>query len=243
MSVFTFRRHEKKYLISEAQKELLLQAMSEHMRPDEFCPNGQSYLVRSIYYDTEDNHLIRLSIQKPTYKEKIRVRKYGKYQDGRNDCFLELKKKTAGIVTKRRIECTLAEAIAFIEKGMIPKRDTYEEKQIIEEFRYFLSRYEVKAKTLVVTDRVAYYDKDNPEFRLTFDSNLFGRRTQLDFDEQSTLGRLIPEHMVVMELKVTEAVPLWFARILSEYKIYPSSFSKYGTEYHQFILEGEQTHV
>jgi hypothetical protein len=96
---------------------------------------------------------------------------------------------------------------------------------------------------MVVTDRVAYYDKENPDFRLTFDTNLFGRRTYLDFDEENTLGRLIPEQMVVMELKVVEAVPLWFARLLSIHQIYPSSFSKYGAEYQRYILEGEQNHV
>lgn len=243
MSDFSFRRHEKKYLITEQQKKALLDAIVDHMRPDAFCPDGKSYLIRSVYYDTDDNHLIRLSIQKPTYKEKLRVRKYGRYQDGRNDCFLELKKKTAGIVTKRRIACTLDEATNFIEKGVVPIREDYEEKQIIAELKYFLSCYRVKAKTMVVTDRVAYYDKDNPDFRLTFDTNLFGRRQALEFDVESSLGRLVPEGMVVMELKVVEAVPLWFARILSNLQIYPSSFSKYGTEYRQYILEGESHHV
>lgn len=68
-----FRRYEKKYLLTPAQQEFILHGVRGYMKEDAY---GR-YTICNIYYDTEDYSLIRSSLDKPVYKEKLRVRSYG----------------------------------------------------------------------------------------------------------------------------------------------------------------------
>ena len=84
----SFQRCEKKYFLTPAQQQTLLAVMADHTRRDVY---GE-YTICSTYYDTEDWRLIRASIEKPAYKEKLRMRSYGTpAENGR--VFAELKKK------------------------------------------------------------------------------------------------------------------------------------------------------
>ena len=69
-----FKRYELKYLLSEEQKGRILAAMAPYMEPDAY---GRS-AVRSLYFDTDNYRLARRSIEKPAYKEKLRIRSYGR---------------------------------------------------------------------------------------------------------------------------------------------------------------------
>lgn len=111
MSQDTFARVEKKYVISREQYEWIRQFLAEYTVEDEY---GQS-TIRNVYYDTPGEEMIRHSIQKPEFKEKVRVRGYGKI--GRNDdVFVELKRKYRGIVYKRRVSMPLSEAERFLAR-------------------------------------------------------------------------------------------------------------------------------
>ena len=98
MNGYTFERRELKYRITDAQRAALEAAFGTQMIPDE---HGESTIC-NIYYDTADYRLIRASLEKPAYKEKLRLRSYGVTEPG-GEVFLELKKKYKGIVYKRRI--------------------------------------------------------------------------------------------------------------------------------------------
>ena len=89
MASGVFRRREQKYMLTAQQRQDLEVLMKEKMRPDKF---PYSY-VRSIYYDTPDRRIIRASLQKPVYKEKLRLRCYGNVT-GSSEVFLELKRNT-----------------------------------------------------------------------------------------------------------------------------------------------------
>ena len=98
MNGYTFERRELKYRITDAQRAALEAAFDARMVPDEY---GESTIC-NIYYDTADYRLIRAPLEKPAYKEKLRLRSYGVTGPG-GEVFLELKKKYKGIVYKRRI--------------------------------------------------------------------------------------------------------------------------------------------
>ena len=98
MNGYTFERRELKYRITDAQRAALEAAFGARMVPDKY---GESTIC-NIYYDTADYRLIRASLEKPAYKEKLRLRSYGVTEPG-GEVFLELKKKYKGIVYKRRI--------------------------------------------------------------------------------------------------------------------------------------------
>lgn len=217
-----FERTEKKYVITNKQKQQLLDMIKDKICDDEY---GES-TVCSLYFDTDDYRLIRTSIDKPIYKEKLRLRSYGT-PHGNSTVFLELKKKFNGIVYKRRETMTLHQADLYILKGEMPK-DT----QIMREINWVKTHYKnLLPRMSVCYDRNAYYSKEDTELRITFDKNVRFRNFDLDLSHGSYGEKIIDDNTCVMEIKALYAMPLWLCNALNTLKIYPSSFSKYGTAY------------
>lgn len=218
-----FNRYEKKYLLSQEQYIRLRKALQPHMEEDMYG----LHTICNIYYDTPDDALIRRSIDKPIYKEKLRLRSYGipKLED---NVFLEIKKKYRGIVNKRRISMTLQEAYNYTIQGIRPR----EEGQILKEIDYFLRFYQtLYPKLYLAYDRVALFGKIDPGFRVTFDHNIRSRRTKVGLEHGDIGEPLLNERYYLMESKILGAAPIWFSRLLSQHCIYPTSFSKYGNIY------------
>ena len=103
-----FKRYELKYLLTQEQKERVLEAMAPYMELDKY---GRT-TIRNLYYDTDSFRLIRHSIEKPAYKEKLRIRSYSK-ADPYSPVFVELKKKYDSVVYKRRLAMAETEAIGW----------------------------------------------------------------------------------------------------------------------------------
>lgn len=227
----TFKRYEKKYFLTRYQKDELEKILSSHMEKDRFCQANEYYLIRNVYYDNDENTLLRLSTNKPIFKEKLRLRKYGEFGDGKDSYFLEMKRKYNGLVYKRRVTLTKNEVDDFINNNVIPNKDNFQDKQILKELEYMKSKYAVEPKTFVVYKRTAYFDVSDHNFRLTFDYDIRTRHQSFDFDDDSYERQLLDNDTFLMEVKISDATPLWFARALSELKIYPASFSKVGQDY------------
>lgn len=222
MAECVFNRYEKKYLLPEPIYLALRKQLKPYMNED--CYG--LHTICNIYYDTEDNYLVRRSIDKPAYKEKLRLRSYGvPNMDSR--VFLEIKKKFKGVVNKRRIPLTLQEAYDYLEHGIRPSKDS----QILRELDYFLKRYPVQQGLYLAYDRIALAGIENPDFRVTFDQNIRSRRFDMGLEKGDKGLLLLPKGYYLMESKVMGATPLWFTHILSELSIYPVSFSKYGNIY------------
>ncbi len=232
MEILSFKRKERKFILSRKQMENIIPIILQYMNYDKYCENGKWYLIRNIYLDTDDNHLIRLSTMKPYYKEKMRIRKYGYYGDGKDAYFLEIKKKVSDIVTKRRIKLSKEELDLFLEKNIIPIKNTYIENQVLKEFNYFLSYRKVHKALFLSYERLAFTGKEDKSLRLTFDMNLLARRNNLNIDiYDENMEKIIDSDQIVMEIKASNAMPLWIVNMLSENCIYRRSFSKYGNQY------------
>lgn len=202
--------------------EKLLEYAQGRIKPDEF---GES-TIRSLYLDTDDFRLIRNSIDKPVYKEKLRLRSYTK-ADENTTVFLELKKKFDGVVYKRRERMTYGEAENYFYNKVKPK-DT----QIMREIDWTMNFYKgLSPKMLVIYDRQAFYGCDDDDLRITFDRNLRYRADELNFTTDAYGESILSQELCVMEIKVLWSMPIWLCNALNELKIYPSSFSKYGTAY------------
>lgn len=220
--ILIFRRVEKKYRLTPAQKDALLQEVQSHLTPD---AHGRS-TVCSLYLDTPEHLLIRNSIDARVYKEKLRLRSYGTPAPDEH-VFLEIKKKYKGVVYKRRVIMTLQEAMAYIGGGEKPL-----ESQIMSEIDYAMHFYrQPKPAMLIAYEREAYFDRDLPSLRLTFDTNVRYREHDLHLDHGHHGTLLLPDDTILMEIKTDGAMPLWLARALSHCGILPTSFSKYGTAY------------
>lgn len=224
-----FERVEKKYCLSASQYKNVMSRMQKHMKMDQY---GLSTIC-NIYYDTEDYELIRRSIEKPVYKEKLRLRSYG--IPGENDrTFLEIKKKYDGIVYKRRISMTLKDAGNYLEHGIKPQNVN---EQILSEIDYFISYYHPVPKVFLAYDRIAMYGIEDASIRVTFDHNIRSRQEDLKLSRGDIGHLLMEDGEVLMEIKVSNAYPLWLTSILSEFEVYPTSFSKYGEIYKKVCME------
>lgn len=223
-----FERHEKKYLLTRAQYEKVQNLLQQHMCTDKYG----LHTVSSIYLDTESNAIIRESISKPTYKEKIRLRSYGT-PGPKDTVFLELKKKVNGIVYKRRIPLALREAERYLRAGIRPSQTG----QIFEEIDWFLTRKKPSPAVCISCDRLAFYGKEDLDFRVTFDFRMRWRTDELSLAYGSSGHYLVDPDLCLMEVKTKDALPLWLTRFLSEHSIFPTSFSKYGTCYTKHLLQ------
>lgn len=236
MAISTFQRKEIKFMLNLEQYHRLMETIPIYMNPDKYCVDGKEYGIYNVYYDTEDDYLIRESLSKPYYKEKIRLRSYDSpaAQDGR--VFLEIKKKVGGIVTKRRVTMTLTEADAYITRRVKPAELTkYLQKQIFSELDVFLDHYHIAPKQYISYQRSAFFGKDDPDFRLTLDRQITERRYDITLTKPSYGSQIIEADQRLMEVKIAGAMPLWLSQELAKLQIYKISFSKYGKAYQNYI--------
>ena len=151
-----FKRKEIKYLLTSAQLEAFRTAMEEHMEPDAF-PHSS---ISNLYYDTPDFRMVRRSLEKPLYKEKLRLRSYGKAEDS-SQAFLEIKKKALGVVYKRRESLPYSQAIAYLD-GSIPGG----EGQIFRELDWILFAYgDLSPAMFVSYERDSFRGLEDPGLR------------------------------------------------------------------------------
>lgn len=243
MVIEIFNRQEEKYMLDDMTYRGILEQIEEHMCSDEYSKEGGFYSICNIYYDTGDDRLIRKSIDKPVYKEKLRLRTYGTPDSG-SEAFVEIKKKYHNTVNKRRVVMPFDMATAYLNEGISPDCDGVN-RQIFREIDYFRNFYTVVPKVYISYDRRAYFDMNDCSFRVTFDTNIRTRRTDVKLESGSYGQQLLEPDMWLMEVKISDAVPAWFCGVLSQYRLYPTSFSKYGEEYRRYlqhnIKKGEKT--
>lgn len=233
-----FQRYELKYLLTPEQKAAVRQAMAPYMELDRY---GRT-TIRNIYFDTDNYRLVRRSIEKPVYKEKLRVRSY-RQAGPETPVFVELKKKYKHVVYKRRIALPEQEAMAWLqggEKGVCGMNEpSPKQRQIFREVEYFLNYYETLTPAVFLSyEREAYCTREPSDFRVTFDERILCRREELSLEAGISGSELLPENMTLMEIKCAGGIPLWMTHVLTQEHIYKTSFSKYGTAYQRMIYPG-----
>ena len=217
--ISVMKRYELKYVLTKKQVDAFKTKVLDHMKVDKYGLTT----ISSIYYDTPNYTLINRSIEKPLYKEKIRLRSYGLAKED-TPVFLEIKRKNEKIVYKRRIATVEDKAERFFEG-----EEEFDKEQISRELLAFKERYgTLEPKYLIIYDRVAYY-QENSDLRITLDMNPRYRTENLNLHTSLEGTPLLKEGEAILEIKVQHSVPLWLAEILTKEKIYQSSFSKVGT--------------
>ncbi len=224
-----FQRREIKFMVDARQRAILEQAFRGHMAPD---PHGESTIC-NIYYDTPDYRLVRTSMEKPIYKEKLRMRSYGRVSS-EGTVFLELKKKYKGIVYKRRIELPEDRAAAYMS-GQNPMPD---DGQIGREIDWFCKFYEgIRPAVYLCYDRSPWYSVEDPNLRATFDKRIRFREEDMSLTAAPGGQHLLLPHQSLFEIKTADAIPLWLVEALEMGEVRQASFSKYGEAYTTMIKE------
>ena len=241
-----FKRKEKKYVLDQGDYLALMGLIGEKLEEDEYAYSH----IESLYYDTPDWRMINRSMEKPLYKEKLRVRVYGTMGETQNAnldqvAFVELKKKFKGIVYKRRMAMSLQGALAFMggmdyEEAMaaypatsndLELEPTWRDKQIAAEIRACVDRWQPLAPAMIIAvDRMSLRTNDGSGVRMTFDFNSRWRTNPLGFGEAEG-EQLMPNNEIILEIKAQGSYPLWLVHALDQAKIYPVSNTKYGRAY------------
>lgn len=221
-----FKRTEIKYLLNPLQESALMEQIESRLSKDVY---GKS-TISNLYFDTEDYELIRSSIEKPLYKEKLRLRSYETPTDS-TKVFVELKKKVAGTVYKRRLSMPYGDAIAYLFGEQISIGNS----QIRNEIDWFMKRYPLSPKAFISYDRSAWKGLQDPGLRITFDRNILFRGDQLDLSNGTFGFSVLDPDKTVMEIKMNQPMPLWLALSLNTLGIFPVSYSKYGNCYKSYI--------
>ncbi len=224
-----FQRYEYKYILTKDQVGAVKQAISSGMHIDEYGPTT----IRNIYFDTDDFRLIRTSLDKPVYKEKLRLRSY-RYAEKDDLIFAELKKKYEGIVFKRRTEATYFDVMDWL----LSCGDAPRDEQIMKEITCFRNYYkDLKPKVFLTYERAAYLSEDDPSLRITFDRNILGRNREISFSSGIYGKQILPQDQVLMEIKFAGAMPFWLVQLLYKLDLHRSSFSKYGEYYKNYLKD------
>ena len=230
MAIEVFNRYEQKYLLTRETFLKVNEAVKQHMEPDAHSVGDVFYPICNIYYDTEDCALIRASVAKPAYKEKLRLRSYGRAKPD-DLVYLEIKKKYRCLVNKRRTAIPLSCAAEFVQTGALPQVLPCMNRQVMGELSYFVRTHTLMSKAFVAYDRIAYFDRETHDLRISFDRNLRARSDRLSLTSADTGAPIIRSDVYVMEVKTRFAAPLWLTDLLADHGLYKQSFSKYGSFY------------
>lgn len=224
-----FERVESKYILTKAQYVEIMKRIQDRLIPDMF-PHSE---ITSIYFDTDDYKLIRTSLEKPAYKEKLRLRSYG-IKDDNTSVFMEIKKKYNGVTYKRRQDMTYRESTNYILFDKMPC-DT----QIMKEINYLKNTgKQLNPKVLIAYSRDSWAGKNDNDLRITFDSNIRFSLKNLLLTNTDPERKLTDDDTIIMEIKTISAMPLWLTYTLDELQIYPGNFSKYGQIYEEYLRKG-----
>lgn len=224
----TFQRYELKYLLTLEQRDAMVAVMEPYMALDKYGRTS----IRNIYFDTDSYRLIRRSIEKPIYKEKLRLRSYGPARDG-TAVFVELKKKYRDVVYKRRLAMPEAQALQWLRGDASQGTDC----QIGREIQYFISYYQsLQPAVFLSYERQAWFAKDGSDLRITFDDSILSRQEHISLAADTWGTPLLPDDRVLMEIKTSGGIPLWMTHFLTENHIYKTPYSKYGTAYRNLIF-------
>lgn len=228
----TFERYEIKYILEPEQKQAIREAMESCMKLDDY---GRT-IIRNIYLDTPNHRLVRRSLEKPAYKEKLRLRSYS--QAGPDDpVFVELKKKYRSVVYKRRLVLSESQAMETFSRNLpLPCSS-----QIAREMEYFRKYYRELCPAMFLSyEREAYYSLDGSGFRVTFDEHILAREDDFSLGSQIYGQALLREGQTLMELKTAGGIPLWMSHALAREKIFRTTFSKYGEAYRRQVERNQE---
>lgn len=229
MALEIFRRREQKYLITKKQYKELFIRVSSYMRPDKNGNDGR-YTVSSLYFESPKNTIYFETKNKLKYRQKLRLRTYDE-TDEDSTAFFEIKQKHKKVVNKRRLLMSLQEANRYLQADLSDPLSQYKttNAQVMKEIHYFRQLYELYPEMVVSYDRHALHGVEDDQLRMTFDFDLRARSEDLFLEHGSYGDYFIDPNLVVLEVKVNDAVPLWLARILQDLNCEQRSASKFCT--------------
>ncbi|MDR2798411.1 MAG: polyphosphate polymerase domain-containing protein [Treponema sp.] len=221
-----FQRYEQKYLLNPVQYYAVLEMLKDYAAIDDYGVNT----IYSLYYDTPGFAIARKSRDKSTYKEKLRLRSYGVPQPG-DTVYWELKKKLQGVTYKQRIPTEFTPGVLDFHGDAPP--------QVCNEIRWFFTYYKPLPQCLISYERLAFRSREHTNLRITFDTRIRFRASDLDVSHGPAGTLLLDENRFLMEVKTDRSIPLFLSAYLTRLNLFPVSCSKYRMAFEQLMYKGE----
>lgn len=226
-----FLRYEFKYILDNEKKAKIESELSHFMQLDPFVEQfeNKKYLVRSLYFDDPVYSFYYEKTDGLMHRQKFRIRTYAVEYNEEIPIMLELKGRYNNFVYKHRTPMRHNSMLVKDISSLTRQLEKTSDKAVIQQFIYDKYKKHIKPVMLIDYQRRAYQSKYDYEFRITFDGELFGTRTEQLFPEDNCYKRRLIDGYTIMEVKFRKHVPPWFHRIMIKYQLNRLSISKYCT--------------
>ncbi len=226
-----FARFEFKYILPQTLRQELESELRYFLEFDPYVESRpkHQYFVRSLYFDDPHHSCFFDKVDGLHTRSKFRVRTYtGDPQNGTQQ-FLEIKGRYNNLVLKHRTPLNQTSLITDEYGDRLVSRllRAVDPCEVRRKFEYDLFRKRLRAVALVDYVRRPYISRFDPEFRLTFDSELLGTQTKSLFPNGcARQARRLLSGYTVMEIKFRRHIPSWFHRLIQAYELQRVSVSK-----------------
>ncbi len=203
-------RHEWKYLIDAAQKELICRRIDSFLRLDKNAKDG-GYMIRSLYFDDYFKTAYTQKDAGVLERKKYRIRIYN-YSD--KVIRLERKKKFGSYIFKEDASLTRDEVYKILDGdyGFLLRSD----QPLLREFYVECMSNVMRPRTIVDYDRQPWI-LDEGTVRITFDMDVRAAVGSFDiFDETLPTIPVLEPGKLVMEVKYTEFLPKFIRDVLPD---------------------------
>jgi len=225
-----FSRFEFKYLLPRELRSQVEAELSHFVELDPFVKKqeGQTYLVRSLYWDDPDLTAFHDKNDGMMHRSKFRLRTYTFGAEDPTPRFLEIKGRHNNLVFKHRTPVEMGPEQSALGGDQLTRfvTDHIADGPMQSQFLFQTFRRQIRPYALIDYVRRPYISKFDPEFRLTFDEQLQATDTDRLFPKATSRTRRVAPGFTVMELKFRHHVPSWFHRIIQSYELRRRSFSK-----------------
>lgn len=220
-------------MLTQAEYRALREAILPYMTYDTYGDPHGKYNIVSLYYESDDKVIYHETMNKLRFRQKLRLRVYDQVTTEDNS-FIEIKQKFKNVVNKRRSILPLKDAYRVLsapyDESLIQSSNA-SNAQILREALHFKELYALKPATVVSYDRQAFSGvaENEQDLRVTFDYNLMCRAEDLALENGPEGIHFVDEDLVILEVKVSNSVPFWLSRILSDFNFTRQGFSKFCT--------------
>ena len=232
-------RYELKYRIRESKARALAQYIQSYISPDQYsrkCPDYQ-YLISSLYFDSENLHLCKETIERKKNRFKLRVRCYD--DNPQSPCFFEIKRRLDCVILKDRARLSKETFTKIIRDNYIPEKLYKKDREILQQFQFYLRVLQARPIILVRYMRQAFEDDSSNRVRITFDRKLsFKTAEQLIVTTNGSGWQSIPMDFVILEIKFTNRYPSWLNDMVKIFDLKQTAMSKYVSSVKQSCAMG-----
>lgn len=230
-AIRAFNRFELKYLVGRDQISAVRQDLADALEPDPHTADG-SYGVWSLYYDTPQLQFYWEKIDGIRFRRKLRIRHYGGPNElaSATPVFVEIKQRINRVTQKRRIRLPYLTALDLCERNVVPELDAHHEQVIAGEIASLLGTFDLQPSAITGYRRLAMVGREiDSGLRVTFDTYLRGRTTDLQLDSAVTTPSVLDPSVAIVEVKVNERVPYWLTEKIARHNMQLIRISKYCT--------------